>query len=441
MYTKILIANRCEIALRIIRACREMGIKTVAIYSETDKDALHVSLADESYCIGPVALADSYLDMDRILTVAVMSEAEAIHPGYGMLSENAEFAAKCKEAGIAFIGPDSDIIRLMGEKDKARKLAISADVPVTPGSDLLNSYEQAEQWADEVGYPVVLKASFGGGGKGIRVVRTKEDMAHAYETVREEAIRCFGDGSVFAEKYLENVKHVEVQIIADRFGHISAIGDRDCSIQRKNQKLIEECPAPTISNELRSRLYEAAVRLAGKVGYSTVGTVEYLVTDDEHFFFCEMNTRLQVEHSVTEEVCGMDIVKWQIRTSAGLELPENFKTSEKHAIECRICAEDPVSFAPSVGNIDILHIPGGYNIRFDCALYQNMRISPFYDSMLGKLITSAPTREEAVRKMRSALAELIIKGITTNVDMHLEILDDNDFLSGQYKTDYFTKRR
>lgn len=441
MYTKILIANRSEIALRIIRACREMGIKTVAIYSETDKDALHVGLADESYCIGPATLADSYLDMDRILTVALMSEAEAIHPGYGMLSENALFASKCKEAGIAFIGPDADIIRMMGEKDKARQLAISADVPVTPGSDLLESCSQAECWADEVGYPIILKASFGGGGKGIRIVRTKEEMPHAYETVREEAIRCFGDGSVFAEKYLENVKHVEVQILADRFGHVRAIGDRDCSIQRKNQKLIEECPAPTISDALRHRLYEAAVRLAEKVGYSTVGTVEYLVTEDEQFYFCEMNTRLQVEHTVTEEVCGTDIVKWQIRTSAGMELPESTQEVERHAIECRICAEDPVSFAPSVGNIDLLHIPGGYNVRFDCALYQNMNISPFYDSMLGKLITSAPTREEAIRKMRSALAEIVIQGIKTNVDMHLDILSDEEFVSGQYKTDYFTKRR
>ena len=340
MFSKILIANRGEVAVRVIRACKEMGIETVAVYSKADRDALHVEMADEAYCIGGALVKDSYLNMDVILTVAEKTGAEAIHPGYGMLSENPEFAKKCSERGIVLISPGEEVMRNMGQKEIAREIAKSADVPVTPGSDILTDSSDVLYWAKEIGYPVILKARAGGGGKGIRVVREEKEILSAFEQVKKEARSSFADDGVFMEKYLENVKHVEVQIIADKKGKVLILGDRDCSVQRKNQKLIEECPAPVLSEELRIKMHEAARRLAVKVGYVTVGTVEFLVKDDK-FYFMEMNTRLQVEHSVTEMVCGIDIVEWQIRTAAGVELP--FKQEEigsnRHAIECRICAE------------------------------------------------------------------------------------------------------
>ena len=435
MFSKILIANRGEVAVRVIRACKEMGIKTVAIYSAADKDALHAEMADEAYCIGGPLVKDSYLNMAAIITVAKKSGAEAIHPGYGMLSENPDFARICEENEISFIGPSSDVMAKMGQKELAREIAISAKVPVTPGSDLLKNENDAKKWAAQIGYPIILKARAGGGGKGIRIVREEKELENAFFQVKKEALSSFADDEVFMEKYLEGVKHVEVQIIGDRNGKVLALGDRDCSVQRKNQKLIEECPAPVLSEDVRKKMYKAATGLAEAVGYVTVGTVEFLLKGND-FYFMEMNTRLQVEHSVTEMVCGIDIVEWQIRTAAGVELP--FKQEEilcnRHAIECRICAEDVKNFAPATGRVELLHVPGGVDVRFDSALYTNCEVTPFYDSMLGKLIVCAPTRDGAIRKMKSALSEFVLVGVSNNRDIHMKFMDNSRFVSGNYDT-------
>jgi acetyl-CoA carboxylase biotin carboxylase subunit len=435
MFSKILIANRGEVAVRVIRACKEMGIQTVAVYSKADKSALHVEMADESYCIGGPMVKDSYLNMDVILTVAKKTGAEAIHPGYGMLSENPEFAKECRENGVVLIGPSEEIMRKMGQKEVAREIAKSADVPVTPGSDILAGTDDALKNAEIIGYPVILKARAGGGGKGIRVVREEKELVSAFEQVRKEAKSSFADDAVFMEKYLENVKHVEVQIIADVKGKVLILGDRDCSVQRKNQKLIEECPAPLLAEDLRSRMYEAAERLVKAVGYVTVGTVEFLVKGDK-FYFMEMNTRLQVEHSVTEMVCGIDIVEWQIRTAAGVELPfeQEEISRKKHAIECRICAENARDFTPSTGMVELLHVPGGVDVRFDSALYQSYEVTPFYDSMLGKLIVCSDTRDGAIRKMKSALSEFVLIGVDNNRDMHMKFMENGRFVIGNYDT-------
>ena len=435
MFSKILIANRGEVAVRVIRACKEMGIQTVAVYSKADNNALHVEMADESYCIGGPLVKDSYLNMDVILTVAKKTGAEAIHPGYGMLSENPEFARKSKENGIVLISPGEEVMRKMGQKEIAREIAVSAGVPVTPGSDILDGSDNALKEANRIGYPVILKARAGGGGKGIRVVREEKELLSAFEQVKKEAASSFADDAVFMEKYLENVKHVEVQIIADKNGKVLILGDRDCSVQRKNQKLIEECPAPALSESLRKKMYEAARNLAVKVGYVTVGTVEFLVKNDQ-FFFMEMNTRLQVEHSVTEMVCGIDIVEWQIRTAAGVELPfEQIDVlSKKHAIECRICAENAKDFTPATGKVELLHVPGGVDVRFDSALYQSFVVTPFYDSMLGKLIVCSDTRDGAIRKMKSALSEFVLLGVDNNRDMHMKFMENGRFVIGNYDT-------
>lgn len=442
MFSKILIANRGEIAVRIIRACKEMGISTVAVYSEADSESLHANLADESYCIGPAPVKDSYLNADAILTVALNSGVQAIHPGYGLLSENADFAQRCAENNIVFIGPSSDVIRKMGDKDEARRTMQQAGVPVIAGSDILTDVESAKKTAEEIGYPLLLKARSGGGGRGIRLVERREDFEKAYLNAQSEAQAAFGDGALYIEQYLNPVKHVEVQILADNFGKIVILGDRDCSIQRKNQKLIEECPAPSLKESVRREMYEAARTAAKAVSYTTVGTVEFLLDAKDHFYFMEMNTRLQVEHSVTEMACGLDIVKWQIRTAAGLpiSIEEEDVQITGHAIECRICAEDPFTSMPSCGEIKILHIPGGPNVRFDSAIYQNYVVPPFYDSMLGKLIVYSKTREEAIRKMRSALTELVIDGITHNSDLYLELISDEVFQSGEYSTKFLSER-
>ena len=435
MFSKILIANRGEVAVRVIRACKEMGIQTVAVYSKADRSALHVEMADESYCIGGPMVKDSYLNMDVILTVAKQTGAEAIHPGYGMLSENPEFAKECSENGIVLIGPSEDIMRKMGQKEIAREIAKSADVPVTPGSDILAGNDDALKNAEIIGYPVILKARAGGGGKGIRVVRNEKELIPAFEQVKKEAKSSFADDAVFMEKYLENVKHVEVQIIADAKGKVLILGDRDCSVQRKNQKLIEECPAPLLAEDLRNKMYEAAERLVKAVGYVTVGTVEFLVKGDK-FYFMEMNTRLQVEHSVTEMVCGIDIVEWQIRTAAGVELPfeQEDISRKKHAIECRICAENAKDFTPATGMVELLHVPGGVDVRFDSALYQSYEVTPFYDSMLGKLIVCSDTRDGAIRKMKSALSEFVLLGVDNNRDMHMKFMENGRFIIGNYDT-------
>ncbi len=436
MFSKILIANRGEVAVRIIRACREMGIQTVAVYSEADKEAFHVSLADESYCIGAPPLTESYLNQNTLLTLAKQTGAQAIHPGYGMLSENADFARKCKREGITFIGPDHKVIRTMGQKDAAREMAKRAGVPVMEGSELLSGIKEAKMAAAKCGYPVLLKARAGGGGKGIRLIETEEQLPHGFESVRTEAQKAFGDGELYLEKYLQDVKHIEVQIIADTEGKVIAVGDRDCSVQRKNQKLLEECPAPVLDDKVRRKIYKAARKLVQTIGYTTVGTIEFLVTNDGQFYFLEMNTRLQVEHSVTEMTYGIDLVKWQIRTAAGCPLPfeEEDLVPMGHAIECRICAEHPDTFVPSCGTVEMLHIPGGPRVRFDSALYQGCEVPPYYDSMLGKLIVCANTREESIRKLRSALSELVIVGVEQNRDFHMRLTETKDFQDGTYTT-------
>ena len=443
MFPKILIANRGEIAVRVIRACKEMGIQTVAVFSEADRDALHVSLADESVCIGPPQARESYLNMDRILSAALVTGAKAIHPGYGLLSENAEFARRCTAQGVKFIGPSADTIRRMGDKDEARRTMRQAGVPVVPGCDLLDSPQQARIEAQKAGLPVLIKARAGGGGRGIRLVEKIEDVERAFLGAQAEARTAFGDDGVYLEKYLSDVKHIEVQILGDQDGNVVCLGERDCSVQRKHQKLIEESPAPTVSPGLREELTRAATKAAHAVDYEGVGTIEFLMTRTGAFYFMEMNTRLQVEHPVTEMVSGIDLVKWQIRVAAGVPLP--FSQSDVrirgHAIECRINAENPAeNFRPSCGKIELLHIPGGPWVRFDTALYQGYQMPPFYDSMVGKLIVFAATRAEAIRKMRAALSEMVIEGIEHTGELQQDLIGEEAFADGSYTTSFLEAR-
>ena len=442
MFSKILIANRGEIALRIIRACKEMGIATVAVYSEADREAMHVSLADESYCIGPAPVSASYLNIGSILEVAVTTGCQAIHPGYGLLSENASFAELCGKCGLTFIGPLPETIRLMGDKEAARRTMKQAGVPVIEGSDLLQSPAGAAETAKKIGYPIMLKARAGGGGRGIHIVDGPEALDGAFRAASAEASSAFGDGALYMEKYLRPVKHIEVQILGDTAGNIVALGERDCSVQRANQKLLEESPAPALQDDARKKMTEAAVAAARAVGYVGAGTIEFLCSGGE-FYFCEMNTRLQVEHPVTEMVTGIDLVKWQIRIAAGMPFPftQDDLRVTGHAIECRINAEDPKrNYAPSAGTITMLHTPGGPWVRFDTAVYQGYTVPPYYDSLIGKLIVYAREREEAIRKMKSALCELVTEGIETNADLQLEILSDPAFISGEYTTDFLSGR-
>ena len=443
MFSKILIANRGEIAVRIIRACKEMGVSTVSVFSEADSSAMHVGLADESYCIGSALLKNSYLNMGAILTIAVASGAQAIHPGYGLLSENAKFASLCEQCGIVFIGPSSDTISKMGDKNEARITMKNAGVPVIPGSEIISGIDEARNEAKRIGYPVMLKARAGGGGRGIRIVNGENELEQAFISARAEARSAFGDGEVYLEKYLFPVKHIEVQFICDSHGNVVCLGERECSVQRKNQKIIEESPSVTVTAKIRKAMNDAARKAAKTVGYNGVGTIEFLLDKDNNFYFMEMNTRLQVEHPVTEMVTGIDLVKWQIRAAAGIEL--DFKEENTpirgHAIECRINAEDPLDgFRPSCGRISLLHYPGGPWVRFDTAVYQDYEIPPFYDSLIGKLIVHAKTREEAIRKMRAALCELVVEGIHTNTDLHLDILSDPEFNSGAYTTDFLSRK-
>lgn len=443
MFHKMLIANRGEVAVRIIRACREMGIRTVAVYSEADRDALHVALADEAYCIGAAPVTSSYLNQNAILSVAMGAHADAVHPGYGLLSENADFAGKCIENGLAWIGPSPEVMEKMSRKDDARALAIKARVPVTPGSGILKDTDEALKEAERIGYPCMLKARSGGGGKGIRVVRSARQLEDAFPEAAAEAVNAFGDGALFLEKYLEHVRHIEVQVAGDTKGNVIALGERDCSVQRSHQKLIEESPAPGVDSRLRKKLYEAAKKVAKKAGYVTVGTVEFLVEDDGHFWFCEMNTRLQVEHTVSEMLTGIDLVKLQIRTAAGLPIKEEdfVPKNGDSVIECRINAENSVTGRPSFGKVELYHAPGGMAVRFDTMLDQGVTVSPYYDSMLGKLIVRGSDRKEAIRKMKAALGELVVAGVDTNRDMHREIMDAPEFADGTYHTDFFGKFR
>jgi acetyl-CoA carboxylase biotin carboxylase subunit len=437
MFQKVLIANRGEVAVRVIRACKEMGVKTVAVYSTADAESLHATLADEAYCIGGPRASESYLNMDAILTVALASGASAVHPGYGFLSENVEFARECREHGLVFIGPSPEVMQRMGDKDEARRTARAAGVPIVPGCDLLESPEQATEEAERIGCPVLVKARAGGGGRGIRKVERVEDAAQAFETASAEASAAFGDGKCYMEKFVSPAHHVEVQVIGDSFGHVMSLDERECSVQRKNQKLLEESPSPcpAVTDDVRQRMYKCARDLARSVGYEGLGTIEFLVDDEGHFWFMEMNTRLQVEHPVTEFVTGKDLVKWQLRVAAGMPLPEGVESAplSGHAIECRINAET-ADFLPSCGRITMLHVPNGPWVRFDSALYVGGVVPPYYDSLLGKLIVYSPTREEAIRKMRSALGELVVDGVECNADLQLDILSNEEFLSGNYHT-------
>ncbi|MCL1789074.1 MAG: acetyl-CoA carboxylase biotin carboxylase subunit [Oscillospiraceae bacterium] len=442
MFSKILIANRGEIAIRVIRACKEMGISTVAVFSEADREALHTNLADESYCIGGARSKDSYLNMDAVISAAIASKAEAIHPGYGFLSENAAFAKCCVENKIVFIGPDSAVITKMGDKDMARRTMREAGVPVIPGCDLVENINHAKKEAEQIGFPLLIKARSGGGGRGIRLVKAAEELEQAYNSATAEAQAAFGDGAVYMEKYLLPVKHIEMQLLGDNSGNVVCLGERDCSTQRKNQKLIEESPAAIITADTRRQMIEATVKAGQAVGYQGAGTIEYLYDKSGHFYFMEMNTRLQVEHPVTEMVTGVDLVKWQIRVASGLKLDFTQRdiSFTGHAIECRINAEDPYrDFRPSGGKIQMLHIPGGPQVRFDTAIYQNYTIPPFYDSMIGKLIVHAKTRDEAIRKMKAALCELIIEGVVHNAPFQSEILSAEEFVDSTYTTDYLAK--
>ncbi|MBP3306708.1 MAG: acetyl-CoA carboxylase biotin carboxylase subunit [Anaerotignum sp.] len=429
MFSKILVANRGEVAVRIIRACKEMGIQTVAVYSEADRDSLPVALADERICIGGNTAAESYLNQKNIISAALASGAEAIHPGYGFLSENADFARLCAENGIVFIGPKSEVIFAMGDKDASRQLMQKVGVPVVPGTEILKDAEEAKRLAKEIGYPLLVKATAGGGGKGIRVVEKEDDLEEAFLTASLEAESAFGNGDVFLEKYLTFVRHVEMQILADHYGNILCLGERDCSLQLNKQKVLEETPSPVMTAEIRQKMMDAAVLAAKAANYTNAGTVEFLLAPDGQFYFIEMNTRLQVEHPITEEISGIDIVKWQIRIAC--EVPLEGKQEEiqlkGHAMECRINAR-------STGKVEFLHIPGGGRVHFDTALMQGLEIVPYYDAMLGKLIVHAPTREEAIRKMEAALCEMVIVGVETNIDEQLKLVRSEAFQKGTYDT-------
>ena len=441
MLKRVLIANRGEIALRVLRACREMGIETVAVYSQPDAEALHVQLADQAVCIGPAKAAESYLNQDALLTVAKATGCDALHPGYGFLSENADFADRCTEAGIKFIGPSGDTIRKAGSKSAARDLMKVAGVPVTPGSDgPVSSVQEALEAAQTVGYPVLLKASAGGGGRGIRRCNGPEDLPAAFAEAKTEAQACFGDDEMYLEKLVLCPRHIEFQVLADQFGHVIHLGDRDCSVQRRNQKLIEEAPARCLTPELREKMGEAAVRAARAVGYENAGTVEFLLdADGEHFYFMEMNTRIQVEHGITELITGVDLVRQQLRIASGLalDMTQDDVHLEGHAIECRINAEDPSKgFQPCPGTVSFLHFPGGAGVRVDSCLYNGCTLSPYYDSMAAKLLVHAPTRLEAIRKMRRCLEEFTLEGFPTNAELSYQILYHPIFVRGACTTGF-----
>ena len=427
MFSKILIANRGEIAVRIIRACKEMGVATVAVYSEADKNALHVALADQSYCIGGPEAADSYLNENQIISTAILAGAQAIHPGYGFLSENAHFARLCRKNGLVFIGPDPESMERLSDKAVLKELIKSTGLSVIPGTKAVNSVDEAKKNAEKIGYPVMLKACAGGGGRGIRLIRSADELEEAYLQATSEAISAFGDGSVYLEKYIFPARHVELQMLADEQGNAVCLGDRDCSLQRRNQKLIEETPSPAVNDEQRSRIIELAVDAVKKIGYVGAGTLEFLLDEQGNFWFMEMNVRLQVEHCVTEMLTGFDLVKWQIRIAAGIPLGFSQKDirMQGSAIECRINAS-------SCGTLNMLHVPGGPSVRFDTCLITGTTVSPYYDSLLGKLIVYSKTREETLRKLRAALCELVIDGISTNIEEQLRIVEDERFTSGNY---------
>ena len=442
MLQKVLIANRGEIALRIIRACRELGIKTVAVYSEADHDSMHVKVADEAVCIGPASSAQSYLLIERLISVAEICDVDAIHPGYGFLAENAHFAEICRDCNITFIGPTPEQMRAMGNKNVARQTMMNADVPVTPGSDdLLNSEDEAKAMAKELGYPVIVKASAGGGGRGMRIAHNEASLIQGYHAAKTEAENAFGNGDLYMEKLIVNPKHIEFQIIADSHGNVVHLGERDCSVQRRQQKLVEEAPSPALNPKMRDQMGKAAVNAAKAVGYVNAGTIEFLVSGDD-FYFMEMNTRIQVEHPVTEAITGIDLIKEQLRVAAGEKLSFTQKdiVIRGHAIECRVNAENPYrNFTPSPGKVSLFYAPGGMGVRIDSHVYSGYTIPPYYDSMIAKIIIHADTREEAIAKCKRVLDETIIEGIHTSIPFTQFVLGCEDFVSGSYNTGFIEK--
>ncbi len=444
MFSKILIANRGEIALRIIRACREMGIKTVAVYSTADKTALHAQIADEAVCIGPPATADSYINTKAIIAACEITGAKAIHPGFGFLSENSGFVRLCDKCGIKWIGPTAAAMDAMGDKANAKKTMIEANVPVVPGSDgVVENLEDAKAVSAEIGYPVMVKASAGGGGRGIRLVESEDELEEKIFAAKQEAKQFFGNDDVYIEKFIVNPRHIEIQLLADEHGNAVYLGERDCSCQRRNQKVLEESPSVVMTPELRKKMGEAAVRAAKACGYTNAGTVEFLVDKDRNFYFMEMNTRIQVEHPVTEMLTGIDLIKEQIKIADGqpLDFSQEDVKIDGHAIECRINAEDPAKgFRPCPGRIESLHMPGGFGVRIDTAVYQGYEISPYYDSMIAKVIVKGKDRAEAIQKMKVALGEFLIEGITTNVDFQLNLLKDSDFEKGDFDIGFLNRK-
>ena len=442
MFRKVLIANRGEIALRVIRACRELDIHTVAVYSEADRESLHVRFADEDVCIGPPAARESYLNIPRIVAAAEITGADAIHPGYGFLAENAEFSEICERSNITFIGPTPAQIRQMGDKAVARQTMAGVGVPIVPGTDAIADPAEALQAAEEIGFPVLIKAAAGGGGKGMRVAQDSNDFARQFGMARQEAAAAFGDDSVYIEKYLARPRHVEFQVLGDQHGRVIHLGERDCSVQRRHQKLIEGAPSPALSEDLRERMGEAAVRGAASIDYVGAGTIEFLLDEDGSFYFMEMNTRIQVEHPVTEMATGFDLVKEQIRAAAGLPLsmPDQPITLRGHVIECRINAEDPErNFAPSPGTITTFHLPGGPGVRVDTHVYAGYRVPPFYDSLLGKLIVHAATREEAIKRMRHSLASFVVEGVHTTIPFLYDVMEHPGFVAGEVDTKFLER--
>ena len=443
MFKKILIANRGEIALRVICACKELGIKAVAVYSEPDRNSLHVRFADEALCIGPARASESYLHIPAVISAAEIANVDAIHPGYGLLSENANFAHVCEASGLKFIGPPPEIIRMMGEKEKARQAMQRCGVPILPGSDgVIGTAQEALQWARTVGFPVIVKASAGGGGRGMRIIRTAEELPHMFSAAHSEAASAFGNGDLYMEKFIERPRHIEFQVLADEHGNVVSLGERDCSIQRRHQKLVEESPSPSVSPELRNRMNGILEKTMKEIGYVNAGTVEFLMDEDGSLFFIEMNTRIQVEHPVTEFVTDVDLVKSQILIAAGAKLADIVEqpiVSRGHSIECRINAEHPEKFTPSAGRITVFNTPGGTGVRVDTAQYQDGVVPPYYDSLIAKLIVRGKDRPEALARMRRALDMFIVEGIHTSIPLHKRILRDPDFVEGNYDTKFMER--
>ncbi len=443
MFRKVLVANRGEIALRVLNACRELGIRTVAIYSEADRNSLHVRFADEAICIGPPRPADSYLNVPAVISAAEIANVDAIHPGYGLLSENANFAEVCRASNIKFIGPPPEVTRLMGEKEKARQAMKAAKVPILPGSDgVIASVEEAEEVAKQIGYPVILKAKAGGGGRGMRIVRSTEDLANLYHAASTEAANAFGNGELYMEKFIEQPRHIEFQILADEHGHVTTLFERECSIQRRHQKLIEEAPSLQVTPKMREEIGKTLCHCLTEIGYQNAGTVEFLMDEDRKLYFIEMNTRIQVEHPVTEAITGIDLVKAQLRIASGERLSDILPDKIEirgHSIECRINAEHPVKFTPSAGKITAFNVPGGNGVRVDTAQYSEGVVPPYYDSLIAKLITHGVDRDEAIAKMERALSQFIVQGIDTSIPLHQEIFADNDFRAGEFDTKFMER--